>query len=151
VTFDPSGVGSFTCVTPTPSPTATPTPTPTPTPDDGQAHSCAIATNMGTLAPGTNVSEDGTGPNPGVGNADWFEVTFSADTLTLTGSQSGETGIVFDVYYNCNGGLVSSDADVYVCCQEVVISTPGTYYIEVYPLITDSSSGGTYTLTATVS
>jgi hypothetical protein len=95
------------------------------------------------------VSANGTGPNPGV--ADWFEVTFTTDTLTLSGSISGESGILYDVYYDCAGDAVGNDTGMFVGSEQAQIGTGGTYYIKVYPEATGSSSGGTFSITASVS
>jgi hypothetical protein len=103
---------------------------------------------MGTVGAGDNTSRDGTGPNPGA--PDWFQVTFSADTLTLAVTPANETGILFSVYTDCADDEVAGDVGLSPPAQEAIIATAGKYYVEVFPGASGTSAG-TYELAASVS
>jgi hypothetical protein len=126
---------------PGPAVTVTATPTATATPVASPDNTLATAVNLGTIACGTSVSE--TGDNI-FGSSAWYEVTFVGDTCSALNAQlSGDTGDVIDV-------VTPSIQVIAGPGNPEGISSPGTYFIRVFPA-TGGGTGATFTLTFTTS
>jgi len=90
--------------------------------NDANSKSCSTATPVSAGAVGNSINVTGTLPVSGLAGGDWFAVQFNTAAtavlniayhpkIAVTQSAGAVAGIVFNVYSDCNGALLSNCSD----------------------------------------
>jgi hypothetical protein len=120
--------------------TASPSPTDTGSPVAFPDNTLSTAINLGTIACGSSVLK--TGDNVAESNA-WYEVTFIGGSCSVLNAQLyGNTGDVIAVMAQPLQVIAGPG-------NPEDISSPGTYFIQVFSVAPGGGTGATFTLAFT--